>query len=193
MMDVEDYSGSDEVLDILGQHNCKKVPTPETIAGIISEIAHKEILQEPMFIIECWKNVLQDSTIATSIEGVALKSLYEESVPTGKRVLDRMEFPAVMSESEKETARNIKRYIREADENTLKCLLRFCTGCDILVQSNKTINIDFLTYMTEFERRPIGRTCSSLLQLPTGHESYPQFRTELNGVLRSGVWVIDYV
>lgn len=48
---------SEKLCDILSSHDCLKLPTSENIRGIIKEISHKEILQEPKFVIECWKPV----------------------------------------------------------------------------------------------------------------------------------------
>ena len=46
--------------------------------------------------------------------------------------------------------------------------------------------------MKEFERRPVGRTCTCMLQLPSTYDNYPDFRADFNLILSSGVWAMDY-
>ena len=47
--------------------------------------------------------------------------------------------------------------------------------------------------MLEFSRRPVSRTCSQTVQFAEQYESYTEFRAELNNILKSNVWIFDYV
>lgn len=83
----------------------------------------------------------------------------------------------------------LKRFIRESDEKTLINLLRFATGSDMItkpihVTFNKTVGL---------QRTPVGRTCGFTLELSTSYDNYPEFRSELNTVLQSNIWVMDII
>ncbi|XP_034019395.1 uncharacterized protein LOC117504121 [Thalassophryne amazonica] len=43
----------DELLTILGSHSCPTLPTEQNLAKLLDEIVHKELVQEPAFIIKC--------------------------------------------------------------------------------------------------------------------------------------------
>ena len=141
-----------------------------------------------MFVIDCWKKVLLKSSFP-SIDEIEFGNLIDISVPSGKRVLERLVINTENSRQEK-TAALLRRYIREADLPMLKLLLRFWTGCDLLVDSNKTMTVEFMA-MSEFSRRPVAITCSQTLQLCEQYNNYPEFRSELNSVLKSNIWVFD--
>lgn len=51
----------EELCDIFSSHDCLKLPSAENIRGLVKEISHKEILQEPKFVIEGWKPVFQSA------------------------------------------------------------------------------------------------------------------------------------
>lgn len=40
--------------------------------------------------------------------------------------------------------------------------------------------------------RPIAHTCVRVLDIPKAYESYTVFRSEMNAVLNSSVWVMDF-
>ena len=48
------------------------------------------------------------------------------------------------------------------------------------------ITIEF-TVMSDFTRRPIGRTCGMFVELPECYENFPDFRAEFNEILDSNV------
>jgi len=177
-------------LEVLDNHSCKKNPTASNISGIVHELAHKELVQEPKFIIDCWKDVLQPSPFG-KVTSTELRDLYNEAIPTSKKVIQRLRINPT-SVTQNETANHIKRYLREADRSTLEAFLRFCTGSDLLVHSNREITIEF-TEMSEFELRPIGRTFSQTLLLGEHYSNYPEFRAEMNCVMKSNIWVFDFV
>lgn len=71
----------EELCDILSSQDCLKLPTSENIRGIIKKISHKEILQEPQFVIECWKPVFQT---ALHITRSKLDEIYEKNAHSEK-------------------------------------------------------------------------------------------------------------
>lgn len=77
------------------------------------------------------------------------------------------------------------------DDEKLGKFLRFCTGCHLIV-SDRILSVEFAV-MSDFTRRPIGRTCGMFLQLCENYENFPDFRAEFNAVLESNIWVMDIV
>ncbi|KAJ8300871.1 hypothetical protein KUTeg_022390 [Tegillarca granosa] len=83
-------------------------------------------------------------------------------------------------------------FIRESDKKTIENFLRFCTGSNLLIESNQIIDVQFME-MSSFTRRPIGKTCTQTLQLSTNYTNYPEFRAEFNNILNSNVWICHQV
>lgn len=116
--------------------------------------------------------------------------MYADLKPTSKKVTRLLRFPGDMTAKQKEVEHHLKRYIRELDEVKLGKFLRFCTGSDLIVSDSVTVEF---TVMSDFTRRPIGRTCGMFLQLPDSYDNFPDFRAEFNEVLESNIWVMDIV
>lgn len=157
---LQDFSSvePDDLLDVLDNYECRRKPSADTLPQILMEISHKELVQKPMFVIDCWRDITQ-SQISLNYE--KLSKMYADLKPTTKKVLRLLKFPADMRAKQKEIEHHLRRYIRELDEEKLGKFLRFCTGSDLIV--SETITVEF-TEMTEFTRRPIGRTCGTFLQ-----------------------------
>ena len=75
-MEIFDATDFEELCDILSSHDCLKLSNAGNIKEILKEIFHEEFLQEPKFIIECWKPVLQTSLQMKSSD---LDEVYEEN------------------------------------------------------------------------------------------------------------------
>lgn len=176
----------EELCDILSSHDCLKLPTSENIRGIIKEISHKEILQEPKFVIECWKPVFQTALHITSSK---LDEIYDKKKPTVKKLLQLMKFPSDMDFIQQTTANHLKRFVRSLDKQSLEAFIRFCTGSNIL---GADISIEF-NKMSGFGRRPTARTCGCVLSIPTTYDSFTEMREEFNNILSSNVWEMGYV
>ena len=190
---IQCFSDSDieDITEILGRYGCRKMPTGENIKQLMCEIAHKELIQTPMFVLDSWKEVLvTDGESLLDIQNV--EALYKESIPNPRSVLRKLEFPEVLKQEEANTKIFLEQYIRDTDVRKQKLLLRFCTGYNILNKHNKIIKVMF-SPMSDFCRRPIGHTCGQTLELGQEYPNYPTFRSELNMVLESGVLTFDIV
>jgi len=71
----------------------------------------------------------------------------------------------------------------------LEGFLRFVTGASVLCVENVAV---MFTNLEGAARKPIAHTCASMLELPTTYDSFPQCREELNNILASGFWGIDF-
>lgn len=174
----------DELFEILEGHEIKMIPTAANIERIVQEIAHKEIIQVPMFVADSWYPVLGNIGITKD----QLASLKSELIPTPKAILKTLCFPESMAAEEASVAKHLKTFIRELNNENLENFLRFCTGSNLFL--GKKIKIAFVN-VTGLARRPVAHTCSGLLELSKNYDSLPQFRGEFLAVLRSSVWVMD--
>ena len=53
------------------------------------------------------------------------------------------------------------------------------------------IIITFQTPVSDFTRRPVGRTCGRILEVPDNYEEFVHLREEFNKILESDIWVTD--
>lgn len=178
----------DELLTILGSHSCTTLPTEQNLAKLLDEIAHKELVQEPAFIIKCWKPILKVITERDSFTAAALEKILDDLKPKARNLTKTIHFPHEMSQAQRTTSLHLLRFVRELDAQEIGHFLRFCTGSDLFL--SKTIQVSF-TDMSNFERRPVAHTCSCSLELASTYATFAEFRTEFLGVLKSGVWVMD--
>lgn len=177
----------DELLEILSTHDCKVKITKDNIGPVIDQIAHLEMVQEPVFIIECLFEVLITYELVLDVD-----SEFQKITPTSKKLLSTLK----CDEPESESFKYLKRYIREIeDTKMLRTLLRFITASDLMLYNSEgkffTIQVK-IADMEGISRRPIAHTCGRVLNIPKAYESYTVFRTEMNAVLNSSVWVMDF-
>ncbi|XP_054914357.1 uncharacterized protein LOC129378094 [Poeciliopsis prolifica] len=183
-----DFSSVDqeELIEILDNYSCRRMPTASNVNEILQELAHKTLVQEPAYVIEQWAKTL--SNTGNSFQD--LSSVYENLQPNARKVLKSIVFPQEMSGHQKDIQKYVSTYIRNADLQHLSLFLRFCTGSDLFL--DKKILIDF-TKIQGFLRRPVAHTCSCVLELSIYYDSYPDFSAEMNKVLDSNVWVMDII
>ena len=187
---MTDFSAvdSDDLVEVLSRYGCRTKITADTLLLILYEIAHKELIQKPMFVIDCWKEITHHHHLSLFPE--ALTKLFSDLQPTTKKVCKMLKFGTDLTTTQKEVGNHLKKFIRELDESRLQKFLRFCTGSDLVLTDS--LHVEFVE-MTEFTRRPIGRTCGNLLNIADTYENFPDFRSEFNAVLESNVWVMDIV
>ena len=176
----------DELLDILDHHDCKTAPTEENILKLLQEIAHKEIIQVPMFIIDCFQPVMKNIEISEE----KLNKLYKDLIPNSRVINSMLKFPESMTSEEQTVAKHLQRFVRELSGDLLRKFLRFCTGSDLLL--TEKIDVSFVN-VAGLARRPVAHTCSCLLELSRTFESYPMFKSEFMAVLESNIWVMDII
>lgn len=177
----------DDLLEILDGYGCRKRITAESFTTILDEIAHKELVQKPMFVINSWREITMHHL---SITPDHLTKLLSDLQPSTKKVCQLLKFGEDITPKQKEVGNHLKRFIRELDEIKLQKFLRFCTGSDLIVTDS--IYVEFKE-MTEFTRGPIGHTCGKILHIAESYENFPDFHLEFNAVLESNVWVMDIV
>ncbi|XP_065110919.1 carbohydrate sulfotransferase 10 isoform X1 [Paramisgurnus dabryanus] len=187
---LQDFQSADmdEVLSVLSSHNCSVLPNQNNLQKIIEEIAHKEMMQQPAYIIKCWQPILQ--SIGETMTAEKLDQITENLQPKARSVAKSIKFPPTMSPSETAVSHHLLRFVRERDQRELGLFLRYCTGSDLFL--SKTIQVTFKE-MNEFSRRPIAHTCTQQLELACDYSTYAEFRSEFSSVLNTGVWIMDMI
>lgn len=176
----------EELIDILSGYDCRKVPTNENFSCLLSELGHKEIIQKPMYIADCMRPVLQN--LQNELTQESLSEIYASLHPTSKKVIDKLEFSRDLSPNERAVSTYLKKYLRSLNQGMLRRFLRYCTGLDILCNSD--IRVTFCS-LDGLQRRPIGHTCGNVIELSSTYDDYIEFRQEFNHILESGLWVMD--
>lgn len=110
----------------------------------------------------------------------SIKAFYKKVVPTNLSVI-RLFSTDKRSEAERDAFKFLKKYVRGLSENQLKILLRFCTGSDIMLAQKNSLS--FVSFQSNFERRPIAHTCQPLLELPNSYSSFCELREEFENIL----------
>lgn len=177
---------TDDLLDVLEQHEVKVMPKQDNIERIVTEVAHKELIQAAMFVVDCWSPFMK----SLKLKEDKLISLHKELSPTPRRVLGLLKFSDLMSAEESTVANHLRRFVRELDKVSIARFLRFCTGSDLMIREK--IDVSFVN-VKGLARRPVAHTCSCLLELPKTYENFPQFRTEFMSVLNANVWIMDII
>lgn len=181
-VEEDDFS---ELLGVLEGLGSKVIPKQTNLDKLLDELAHRDLIQRPQYIITCWKPVLEGL-----FDSDRYNKLLKEGKPTTKNILKSLVSVNCDHDVEqKNVYEYLKRYIKEADDKTRALFLRFCTGSNIVTSS---ITITF-SKSSQFNRTPVGHVCGSLLELPYPYESFQDFRKEFNLILSSNVWVMDVV
>ena len=188
-LDFQNEEEFNELLDVLKNYDCRARVTQENIEVVIQEIAHKEIIQKPQYVTNCWKDILQPLK-GTFPTPNSLADMYEQIKPSASKITKCIQsFP--QSDAERECLGYLRRYIRGLDTpEKLATFVRFISGSELMLFEG--IQVTF-TDLCGLERRPIARTCNSLLQLPSSYQSFPELREEFNHILMADNWEIDIV
>ena len=120
----------------------------------------------------------------------SIKVFYESVVATSKRTIALID-ASPNDDAEKDALNYFKRFIRGLNQETLKKLLRFITGSDIIVVDS--IGVTFTKPESSFSRRPIPHICAPCLELPATYNNYCELREELTNILDKNNWDIDIV
>lgn len=182
----EEYN---ELLEILGNFDCRTRITEENAPTVIEEIAHKEIIQKTQYVTDSWKNILL--VLRESFPTLeSLTERYEEVTPSVNKITSCIQSDP-QSDAERECLKFLNRYIRGLDTpQKLSTFLRFISGSELMLFEG--IQVTFIE-LSGFGRRPIARTCNALLELPSTYQSFPELREEFNHVLSSDNWEIDII
>lgn len=145
----------------MDQFGCKFLPRPDQVKSIILEVAHKEIIQCPLYITDSWSSPLSVMRKADFPNIHQVEKLFEEAKPTNKKVLGLISANCINS-AEREAVSYFQRYIRGVDREKLTKFLRFCTGSTMSCVQKITL---MFTHLDGFQRRLVGHTCGAVFRV----------------------------
>ena len=188
-MQWDDKDEMDQLLEVLSNYDCRSKVNSENIVHIIEEIAHKELLQKPQYIADCWKEIV--CTLLPSFPDLtALSTRYELLIPSTSKLLSCLQANPE-SDGERDSLKFLKRYIKGLDTpQKLSKFVRFISGSELMLFD--AIQVHF-TNLAGLGRRPIAHTCNTLLELSSTYQSYPELREEFSAILTSDYWEMDIV
>ena len=105
------------MLDFLSAFDCKRKVTHSNLVEIMREIAHKEIVQKPQYVSDCWQPILAHLKICFP-DVKSLHQLYSSITPSNVKVIGLLE-ASLATAAETETLAHLKRLIRGLDEAKL--------------------------------------------------------------------------
>lgn len=185
-----DETVEEDLLDVFSRMGSHCMPSKDNLRAAILTMAHKALLQEPKFIIDCFHNIIHTS-VPTVITKDSIMGLYGSKRPTIKKVVQMIKPSTESPSPQEQTALNyLLRYVRNIDQRKLEIFLRFCTGSTVLCKD--TMEVTFST-LCGLSRRPVAHTCGAVLELPCTYSSYPEFPKEFDSVLSGDCFTMDIV
>ncbi|CAH1155552.1 unnamed protein product [Phaedon cochleariae] len=176
----------DELVEIFSTYESKWNPNEDNFKQLLRDIAHKELIQKPAFVVKCFQKEWEYKI--TNHEEIL--ELYEKIKPSVKNCLKKIELENSNITNEQNIVFNyLKKFIKEADDTIREAFFRYCTGSNLPIMSIKVAFVE----TTGINRLPIAHTCSGLLQLSSTYENFIILRSELNSILNSNIWIMDLV
>ena len=178
----------EELLQFFSNFDCKVLPRKSKLIRVLEEVAHKELIQKPQYVAECWKEVvLQLKPYFPSLEFI--NELRERLVPTNVKVIDALRVE-LTSDAERECFKHLKRYLQGLDKSKLERFLKFTAGSELMLFHELQVTFN---QNENLLRRPIAHTCSFVLEVPSTYTSFPELREEFNHILEANNWEMDIV
>jgi hypothetical protein len=190
---LENFQSVDkeDILDVMDQYEAKKMVSADNVEQVIREIAHKELIQKPMFVADCFHKVLS----TTPLVGEDMAEMYANLEPTPRKVMNSLQFPEAMSQEETVLSSYVKRLVREMeDRHYLELFLRFCTGSGIMTKKNIFVRFTCSGASTNV-RSPTSHTCGCVLEIPKSYaqDPYVVLKSDFLSLLQNRYWQMDLV
>ncbi|KAG7509632.1 DNA polymerase epsilon catalytic subunit A [Solea senegalensis] len=127
-----DETVEDDLLDIFSRMGSHCLPSEDNMRAAILTMAHKALLQEPKFIIDCFHSSIH-TALPTLITKESVIELYESKRPTNKKVAQMIKPSTESLNPQEQTALNhLLQYVRSINQRKLEIFLRFCTASTVL-------------------------------------------------------------
>jgi hypothetical protein len=179
---------SKDLKDFLSNFDCRRVASLHNIHDIIMELAHKELIQKPKYVSDCWSDIIAKLKLYfPTIED--LVAFYKSHEPTNAKVVDMLHAD-ITNDGEREAFNHLKKYVRGLEKSKLYAFLKFVTAADIIITDK--IQVSFST-ITGAARRPISHTCGCTLELPSTYANFCELREEFSNILSADSWEMNIV
>ncbi|XP_041354862.1 uncharacterized protein LOC121372542 isoform X2 [Gigantopelta aegis] len=161
----EKYSNDESFRHFLNAHGveCAEV---DNWLKLRQELAHKELIQEPAYVSQCWGRILQ-CHLQVPYGGIG--ELIAPLIPSTRNVFQHLKFGPNMDPTDRNCAEYLKEFVRNSSVDDIKRFLRFCTGTDILIC--RTIKVQFVKYQSVYPRTPVGHKDRCVLELLNDYQS----------------------
>ena len=134
------------------------VTEPSAVRALVLELAHLALVKPPAFISAIWRETARGHGFEQDIKA-ALRSCK----PTVKGVLRVSITDAELDQPSKDHHGWLVKFVKDADEETLRNFLRYATGADVIcVQEIKVL----FNKLFGLNQRVVARTCGCLLEVP---------------------------
>lgn len=194
---------SDTLKAVLGTGNC---PNFDTVLGVMSSfrvtvIVNKENLQDQIHrcarvaLIERAElqmdkmNVRKMKSFAAFSQPEKVRDLYDKLTPTPDKVVAMLS-AKIRNQQQTDSYEYLVKSIHDMNREKLSRFLRFSTGSDNLLVPK--ITVKFVT-MRPFVRRLTAHVCISTIYVPINYATFNEFNSELNLLLYSNNWEMDFV
>ena len=153
---------NEDALEFLSSLKCFKVPTLDNIKSIIQELAHKELVQKPRYVLNCWTPILSQLKCGPSFNTIEkVNALYKNKQPTAKKIIKLLKVDP-NTDAERQSLDHLKRFIKSLEGDQLAKFLQFCTASDVITCSYIAVTF---TSLEGFQRRPVARKCAPGIEL----------------------------
>lgn len=182
-------SEKEDLLDLFSRMGSHCLPSEQVTQLTIETMAHKALLQEPKYIIDCFSHCLTDVQLNLPHTADVL-CLYESKKATNKKVAEMLETDCGTVTERAEHFQLLTEIRQECRPTQVGKLFAFLHR--VLCSSHRTVKVTF-NAETGFSRRPVAHTCGAILDVPHTYSSYPEFRTEFDNVLSSNFLAMDII
>ena len=178
-----DIYEDEDFLELLDRLNCRSRVHLLNVYHVVLALAQQELIQKPYLIVCTWTNALKYlKTLKDFDTPESVIKFYANVKPTTKR-LAKLFYSGSKTEGDRASYRFFMQYIRSLEDFESMKLLRFVTGCDIIIIEN--IEVSF-SAMEGLARRLISHTCASMLELPNSYRNFCELRVEFASILNAG-------
>ena len=118
---------NEDVINFIGRFGCRKLPNSDNIRFIFLEMAHKELIQKPQYVADCWAPICKQWLGLKEVGDIDM--LFEKIRPTNRKVLDlvRSAMP-IKNEAEKEALNYLKKTDQRLKPTRFIVFFEICHG-----------------------------------------------------------------
>ena len=127
----------------------------------IETMAHKAILHEPKYIVDCLSSPITLIQVKLS-DKESVMSLCDSKKSTGKRMLQLYETAkVVLSQREQATFNHLQQYVKNADPTKAEKIQHFYSGSSVICVDKMMVCFDDETGLNT---RPVAHSCGATLE-----------------------------
>lgn len=172
------------LLNVYSRFDVREIPKPGNFLQLITSMAKFYFLRKPAAAISEIKSGIPDlhSDFWRRMTVADLYALYRALQVSTAKVLAMLDDTNVANQTQERIFGYLQQFIGNMQEDEVRNFLRFVTGSSVSL--SRTISVSF-NGLEGLARRPIGHTCSCMLELSTSYTSYLEFVTEFKYILNN--------